>query len=1043
MQSDSPQFKQGDRIVDDSEVIAGREAVTAIGDLFMDLGPDCKRNIATLVRRSCELLDGAAALYNRFDEGRKSLIVCAEHQLPPDLSRRDDAEGHICHDVIVRGGDRTVVLNDLDSSVYAETDASVRKYGLKTYVGHPVLLQGEPVGALAVVYTDNVSVTPQHVAVIRMLARALSLEEERMVALRNVQRSQRLYATTRSIAHAIVHVRDHQALIERICSLLAGTRDYESAWMVLWDEADQVTHSAQAGYNHAFDELIQDMAEGRVPPCVRQVRQTDRLMPVKDMITHCERCALQQPCMGRGALSIGLWHQGRCHGILTVTASDAHVGDAEEHELLSEVAADIAYALSVIAVNEELKQRNEMLAERDQLQKALLEMSQDLMQAKADRSSQAVMSVLLRAGQLIGADRIYLLRGDECDGNHAPYEWCAPGILSGLSHWTESAYQALEKRLLDHDTVLPLVLSAPGSAALCDRADHVRFTVVPMRRDGKIIGVLVVDDIKQKAARDSGSLEFLRIVSQFIQATLARFSAEAAVGRLIAGIEQSGETVVITDEGGAINYVNPAFTELTGYTAAEVIGQNPRIVKSGLQPDGVYEELWQTIKGGMRWQGRLMNRTKAGEEYTVETSISPVRDAAGRITNYVAVQRDITAQIRELARREELEQRLIHAQKMEAVGHLAGGIAHDYNNSLQIILGYADLAAKRLESGHPVLADLEEIIRASKYAADLTRQMLGFARRQMIVPKVLDLNTLVAEMKNMLGSLLGETIEVQIRSAGQPAEVYMDPSQIQQILMNLAANSRDAMPQGGSFTIEIGHSEIDEDVCSIYPNTEAGSCVHLSVSDSGEGIEHEDLERVFDPFFTTKLKAKGTGLGLANVYGIVNQNKGIITVNSAPGKGARFDLYFPVASRYATVVVSAERETEGADETGHETILVVDDEPSIVETLEQYLQGYGYTVLTAGSGEEALALSDQYDDGIDLLITDCIMTGITGQELARQMIGKRSTMRCIFMSGYSMDRIEMADCGVVNPSLLQKPFALAAVGEKLREQLAGRSAAGV
>ena len=1041
MQTDSTQRNE-DRPTASSGAKIGDEAVAAIGDLFMDLGFDCKRNIDILVQRSCELMGGVASLYNRYDEGNKSLVVCSGFHLPPDMPRVDDADGHICHDVTMHSSDQTVVLNNLDQSDFAESDPSVRKYGLKAYVGHPVLLQGKALGALAVVYAENVEISDRDVAVMRMLARALSLEEERRAAILNLNRSQRLYATTRNIAHAIVHMRDHQPLIERICYLLADTVNYSAAWILLWDEDGQVTHSAQAGRSSSIDDIKQSVAGGALPPCIKQVRSTERVVPVSEMATHCERCALKQPCMGHGAVSAGLWHQGRCHGMLTVLASDQYVANAEEHDLLGEVAADIAYALSVIEVNEQLKQRNELLAERDQLQKTLLDMSQDLMQAKPSRISHAVMTVLVRAGQVLGADRVYMLRRDERASDRAKYEWCSTGVTSGMSYWTDDAYQALEALLKGHDSKLPLVMSAEESAAICDRPDKARFTAVPMRKEGEIFGVLVVDDLTTRSPRDSVQLDFLRIVSQIIQATLARFAAEAAVRRLIAGIEQSGETIVITDETGAINYVNPAFTELTGYTSAEVIGQNPRIVKSGQQSAEVYEDLWRTLKAGERWQGRLTNRTKAGQEYTVESSISPVRNAAGQITNYVAVQRDITAEIQELAHREGLEQQLLQAQKMEAVGHLAGGIAHDYNNSLQIILGYAELATKRLPEGHPALMDLAEITKASKYAADLTRQMLGFARRQMIVPRVLDLNKLVVDMRNMLRSMLGETIDVRVEGADRPAEVYMDPSQIQQILMNLAANSRDAMPQGGVFSIKIDHSEIDEEACSIYPNTEAGSCVQLTIADTGSGIEQDEIDRIFEPFYTTKAKTKGTGLGLANVYGIVNQNKGIITVKSVIGEGTQFDLYFPVSTRYATVI-PADQEPAGEVETGHETILVVDDERSIVKTMQQYLQGQGYKVLTAYSGEEALDLSNQYEGQIDLLITDCVMTGMSGPELAKSLVKKRPNLQCIFMSGYSMDRIELANTGVPNPSLLPKPFALSAVGEKLREQLTGKAPAQV
>lgn len=356
--------------------------------------------------------------------------------------------------------------------------------------------------------------------------------------------------------------------------------------------------------------------------------------------------------------------------------------------------------------------------------------------------------------------------------------------------------------------------------------------------------------------------------------------------RLMAAIEQSGETVVITDATGTIQYVNPAFVAVTGYTREEAIGSNPRILKSGEHDAAFYHELWTAISSGRVWQGRMVNQRKDGSRYTEDATISPVFDADGRIANYVAVKRDVTAQL-------QMHARQMQAQKMESVGRLAGGVAHDYNNMMAVIVGNAELAMAKLAPGHPVRVDIEEILAAATRSAALTQQLLAFARKQPIAPRVLDLNEAVEKLRTMLGRLLGEDIMLVWQPAADLWAVRMDPSQFDQIVTNLCVNARDAIDTTGRITIETANARLNGSHAKSARSVDPGEFVLLMVSDTGAGMDQETTSRIFEPFFTTKQEGRGTGLGLATVYGVVERHGGWIDVQSEVGQGTTFTIYLP------------------------------------------------------------------------------------------------------------------------------------------------------
>ena len=394
---------------------------------------------------------------------------------------------------------------------------------------------------------------------------------------------------------------------------------------------------------------------------------------------------------------------------------------------------------------------------------------------------------------------------------------------------------------------------------------------------------------------------------------------------------------------------------------------------------------------------------------------------------------DITDRKRAEAEAEKLQIQLTQGQKMESVGRLAGGIAHDFNNMLGVILGYSELALERVEAGQPMYLALQGIQQAAQRSADLTRQLLAFARKQTVAPKVLDLNEIVAGMLNMLRRLIGENIDLAWMPSESLWPIKMDPTQIDQILANLCVNARDAIGDTGKVTIETGNVFVDESYCADHAGSVPGEYVLLAVNDNGRGMDHETLSHLFEPFFTTKEMGKGTGLGLATVYGTIKQNNGFIYVYSELGNGTTFNMYLP---RYVTKSERlAESEAEKPAAPGHETILLVEDEPMILEMTALMLERQGYTVLPAVSPGEAICLAREHAGAIHLLMTDVVMPEMNGRDLARNLLSLYPDLKRLFMSGYTADVI--AHHGVLEEGVqfIQKPFTMQGLAAKLKNVL--------
>jgi len=500
----------------------------------------------------------------------------------------------------------------------------------------------------------------------------------------------------------------------------------------------------------------------------------------------------------------------------------------------------------------------------------------------------------------------------------------------------------------------------------------------------------------------------------------------AARARLSAAIEQAAEGVLVTDDEGNIQYVNPAFTAITGYAREEAVGQNPRILKSGKQDAEFYQRMWAMLRRGEVWRGHFINKRKNGTFYEEETAVSPVLDAANKIISYVAVKRDVTREL-------QLEAQFVQGQKMESVGRLAGGVAHDFNNLLMGIMGYAELCRDEIPAGHPIREWIDQIIQITQRSAEITRQLLTFARKQTISPKILSLNDAVAGILKLLQRLIGEGVTLAWLPGADVRPVKIDPSQLDQILANLCINARDAIHGAGTITLETRNVTLDADFCVEHVEALPGNYVLLTVSDNGCGMDAETVAKMFEPFFTTKNVSKGTGLGLATVYGIVKQNNGFICATSEVGKGTLFKIYLPEVT--AEVDKAPALQAENVPQGWGETILLVEDDPSLCRICQRFLEDLGYNVLAAETPEEALRLTEQTPIEIRLLLTDVVMPGMDGRQLANRISEIRPGIRVLFMSGYTADVI--AERGVLEQdiSFIAKPFTRSDLARKVHDCL--------
>ena len=514
------------------------------------------------------------------------------------------------------------------------------------------------------------------------------------------------------------------------------------------------------------------------------------------------------------------------------------------------------------------------------------------------------------------------------------------------------------------------------------------------------------------------------------QKTEARLRASEE--RFRSFVENANDIVFSLSPGGAFVYVSPNVQELLGYSVRELEG---REFQSLVHPEDLPACLTalERVMAGDKISGiEYRVRHRNGDWHWHMTNAAPVRNAEGQLIG-LGIARDITGLKADAAERAVLQDQLVQLQKIESVGRLAGGVAHDFNNMLQVILGHVELAMERNAAGQSARDDLLEIRKAAERSSGLTRQLLAFARKQTVAPKILDLNDTIHGMLQMLRRLIGENIDLSWRPGRGLGPVRMDPSQIDQILANLCVNARDAVAGAGAIAIETTGESFTPEHCAAHPAHLPGDYIRLSVSDNGCGMDKEVLGKLFEPFFTTKPVGEGTGLGLSTVYGIVRQNHGFIDVASKPGQGTTFHVYLPRHSEAPPQAAPAPARAPAG--TARETILLVEDDPAILAISRTMLERLAYRVIGARSPDAALQLARDHAGPIHLLMTDVVMPGMNGHDLAARLLDPHPHIKRLYMSGYTADVI--AHHGILDDGIhfIQKPFTLAELEAKVRETL--------
>jgi PAS domain S-box-containing protein len=683
------------------------------------------------------------------------------------------------------------------------------------------------------------------------------------------------------------------------------------------------------------------------------------------------------------------------------------------------------------------KLSEEILIRQNEYLAALNETTKGLMsRLELDSLLNAIIS---RAGSLMKTNHSYIYLLDKA-GDRMTRQTTA-GVFNGFFDFQIHKGDGLVGQVWQSG--LPLVVDDyhAWSGRLPDPAREVLRAMVgvPLKSGDQVVGVIglahveegrrfgdeEIDILTRFAELASLALDNAQLYAEAQEELQERKRAEEQIRKLSHAVEQSPVSVIITDTAGTIEYVNPKFTEVTGFTLEEVMGETPRLLKSGETPLSDYQYLWQTITAGHEWRGEFHNRKKNGELYWELASISPIRNAEGAITHYIAVKEDITEQ-------KKLETQLRHSQKMEAVGQLAGGIAHDFNNIMTAIIGYASILDMKIEQDSPSKNSVKQILLSAKRAANLTQGLLAFSRKQITNPRPVNLNDIVRRVEKILERLIGEDIELGTTLKAVAPVIMADGLQLEQVLMNLATNARDAMPEGGKLTIATDLVMLDERFCKNHDLAKPGCYAKLSVADTGIGMDEETQKRIFDPFFTTKEVGKGTGLGLSIVYGIIKKHNGAIGCYSEPGMGAVFILFFPVTEGE---IHEEAPEAAAVIRGGTETILLAEDDEPVRKLTRDLLEEYGYTVLEAVDGEDAVSRFKEHQGAVDLLLLDLIMPKKNGKEAYDDIRKLEPGIKAIFSSGYEADIIQKRGNLVKGLNFLAKPVIPGELLVKIRKVL--------
>jgi PAS domain S-box-containing protein len=815
------------------------------------------------------------------------------------------------------------------------------------------------------------------------------LSEEKVAHLNQVLRS------IRGVDRLIYREKDRSVFIQKACRDLIEYRGFNSAWIALLDEAQKPVEWAQAHINENAPQHIEELLHFELPNCALKVLNDPEGGIIENPSGDCRECPLTHIYQDWTAFSARLAYRGYTYGVMTASVPRRYARDPEEQNLFREVAQDIAFSLYNIQRNEEHRKFERELSIKDH---AIASSIEAIAIAGLDRRLSYVNQSFLR---LWGYDQI-----DDALGRSIVHFWQDPHEASGVVEAMETKGSwtgEMEARKQDGTS---FVVRLSASMAKDDSG-----TPVCMMAS-------ITDVTEMKKAEQS-----LRESYQIIN----RSPAVTFLWR--------------NEPGWPVEFVSDNVANIFGYTRDEFISGG-RDYAEAVHPDDLKRVIGEVsyfcsqpeIERFIHMPYRIVTRN--GKIRWVEDRTYIRRDSEGRATHFQGIVLDISDRKETEQALKHSEEQLRHAQRMEAIGRLAGGIAHDFNNLLTTIIGYTDLLQLKNLNTTEGKAAVQEIRSAVERAAALTQALLAFSRKQELNPQRLDLNKLIQSMEKMLRRIIGEDIRLITRLEPDLDSVYADRGQLEQVIINLAINARDAMKGGGKLVLETTNTELTEETRKKNREIEPGSYVRINVEDTGSGIESGVQEKIFEPYFTTKSTGKGTGLGLSTVYGIVKQSGGFIDVLSEPGQGTTFRIFLPTCSHG-----ELDEKTRAVAETirgGKETILLVEDEDSVRQMAALILRKYGYQVIDVGLAPEAIEMiKDAGHLKIDLLISDVVMPEMNGPELSRELHKKQPKLKTLFISGYTGSEINSRHIIEDGAILLHKPFTITKLAQKVREILDG------
>ena len=803
---------------------------------------------------------------------------------------------------------------------------------------------------------------------------------ERKQAEERVKHLNAVLLAVRGVNQLIVREKDRDRLLQGACDILISTRGYSAAWIALVDEDGGLLTAARAGLGKEFRAVVEMMEGGDFPPCARRCLSEGGVVALTD-VAECGECPLATGEPGLVGAATRIEHRGRTFGVL-VAYLPAHLAvDEEEQTLVTEVAADLAFALHGLEVEVE-RQRGE-------------------------EGMRRLVTVVLDSNDAVTVQ--------DLEGNITAWNRGAERMYG----WSEG--EALDMNIRD---IAPEEQREEAHLFFVDairRGELVEsFETKRVTKDGRVLDVwLTVTKLVDDAGKTEGIATTERDITERKRAEEALRESERKYRTLVENLPQK---VFLKDTNSVYLSCNENYARDLGITPEEIAGKTDY----DFYPKELAEKYRADDKRLVE-SGEVVDVEEPyiqdGEHVWVRTVKTPVKDEQGNIVAVLGIFRDVTEHRR-------LEQQVRQSQRMEAVGNLAGGIAHDFNNLLTGIGGMSELAMSDLPADSPIRENLAQVIGLTQRGATLTRQLLAFARRQVLEPHNISLNELVEQMSVLLRRVIPESIELSVELEPALSTVRADPSQMEQIILNLCLNARDAMLDGGRLLIETANVELDEEYCKRHLWMTPGPFMMLAVSDTGEGMAPAVVERVFEPFFTTK--AEGTGMGLAMVYGILKQHGGSILAYSEPGEGSTFKVYLPAVEAAPEHI---ERAIMGEVRPGTETILVVEDDQAVRGFVRMGLRRSGYRVIEATDGDEALEVFDQHRDEVDLVLVDTILPKRSGYEVAKVLRQRAPGLKVLLTSGYSANAIPAHLVTEARLDFIAKPFGLKELTTKIRQTL--------